>query len=120
VYEIETNVPMPTGVDLRAKFGAKYNFGAMPVGGSFFVPESDAGEGKNVNQLRGKIYNAARKFGSETGRQYLSQVVTEKRMAEDLSTYEVTGVRTWRMADPEKKVAAPAAAEVPSAAKETV
>lgn len=70
MYKVEKNVPIPT--DSRA---AKYPFGGMQVGDSFFVPVEDA----TYTSVAGSAYGYARRHGMKMS-----------------VAKEDTGTRVWR------------------------
>jgi hypothetical protein len=79
MYAVEKHVPIPASAT-RGDYSPKYNWDRLKeVGDSIFVPESEVPEGKDLQFLRQRVYQAARKYASGKGKKFLALVVEETR-----------------------------------------
>jgi hypothetical protein len=112
-YAIEKNIPIPAGASARQVTAPKYRWEELEIGDSIFVEESEVPEGKTLKDLRNRVYNAARAYGTPKGKKFLALVVEEERdnpeLAEALEEGRdvgdwplkilVKGVRCWYESD---------------------
>ena len=75
-YEIEEKVPMPK----PRLGGAKYPWGEMKVGDSFFV----AVENEQPSTVQGTVAGSARAYGKKHGNKFTTRIIDG-------------GVRVWRI-----------------------
>lgn len=82
MYAIEKNIPMPK----RRSGNAKYQFGEMEIGDSFYIPSDDEGWRVTRSGVRvHKVAVAASEYGKHHNKKFTVRSVPE-------------GLRVWRIA----------------------